>query len=104
MCLAIYQPAGKTVQEKYLRYGFDNHSDGAGIAWAADGVLHVEKGIFNIEKLLEVYERVKQYPCLIHFRKATHGKVDAANCHPFLLNDGKLALIHNGVLNIRCSI
>ena len=104
MCLAIYQPAGKEVQEKYLRYGFDNHSDGAGIAWAADGALHVEKGIFNIEKVLEVYERVKQYPCLIHFRKATHGKVDATNCHPFLFNDGKLALIHNGVLNIKCSI
>ena len=104
MCLAIYQPAGKEVQEKYLRYGFDNHSDGAGMAWAADGVLHVEKGIFNIEKLLELYEQIKQYPCLIHFRKATHGKIDKANCHPFLFNDGKYALIHNGVLNIKCSI
>ena len=31
-------------------------------------------------------------------------KIDEANCHPFLFNDGKLALIHNGVISIRCSI
>jgi hypothetical protein len=41
---------------------------------------------------------------LIHFRKATHGKVDKANCHPFLFCEGKYALIHNGVLNIKCTI
>lgn len=104
MCLAIYKPAGVEIPTKNLENGFQNHEDGAGMAWAVNGVLHVRKGMFKIEEVLEQYEKIKEYPALIHFRKATHGKIDAANCHPFLFNDNKLALIHNGVLNIKCSI
>lgn len=104
MCLAIFKPEGTEIPHKNLRNGFENHSDGCGFAWAVDGKLYVRKGIFNVDDMITQYEQVKQYPCLIHFRKATHGKIDAANCHPFLFNDGQLALIHNGVLNIKCSI
>ena len=104
MCLAIYKPAGASIKEEYLRNGFNNHSDGAGFSWSQDGKLNVVKGIFNVDEMVEQYNKIKEYHCLIHFRKATHGKVDAANCHPFLFNDGKLALIHNGILGIKCSI
>jgi hypothetical protein len=104
MCLAIYKPAGTEVPLKHLENGFENHSDGAGMAWAVDGVLHVRKGMFKIAEVIEQYEAIKDCPALIHFRKATHGKIDAANCHPFLFNDNKLALIHNGVLPIKCTI
>ncbi len=104
MCLAIYKPANAEVSEEHLRNGFANHSDGAGFAWAADGKLHVVKGLFDVEEVIKQYELVKEYPCLIHFRKATHGKIDKTNCHPFLFNDGKLALIHNGILSIKCTI
>lgn len=104
MCLAIYAPAGSNIPKKNLTNGFETHSDGAGMAWAADGKLHIRKGIFKVEELLEQYDKVKQYPCLIHFRKATSGKVDATNCHPFLFNDGKLALVHNGIISIKCNI
>jgi len=104
MCLAIYKPKDANVPDEHFVNGFHNHPDGAGIAWAADGKLHVAKGFFNLEELKTQYEKVKQFPCLIHFRKATHGKIDKTNCHPFLFNDGKLALIHNGVLSIKCPI
>ncbi len=104
MCLAIYKPADAQVSEEHLRNGFANHSDGAGFAWSVDGKLFIKKGIFNVEEVIEHYRLIKDYPCLIHFRKATHGKVDKTNCHPFLFNDGKLALIHNGILSIKCTI
>jgi len=104
MCLAIYKPAGTIIKEEYLRNGFQNHSDGAGFAWSQDGKLHVAKGIFNVDEMIAKYNEIKDFHCLIHFRKATHGKIDAANCHPFLFNEGKLALIHNGILNIKCTI
>ena len=104
MCLAIYKPVDVDIPTKHLENGFSNHSDGAGMAWAENGKLYVRKGMFRIEDVLEQYEKVKHLPCLIHFRKATHGTVDATNCHPFLFNDGKLALIHNGVLSIKCCI
>lgn len=104
MCLAIYAPEGNDIPEKWLTNGFENHSDGAGMAWAINGTLHVRKGMFKVEEVLEQYRAIKGKPCLIHFRKATSGKIDAANCHPFLFNDGKYALIHNGVLSIKCNI
>jgi hypothetical protein len=104
MCLAIYQPKGKEVPEKHLKNGFENHGDGCGIAWAEDGKLKVKKGVgMKFEEFLEWYNQVKQFPCLIHFRKSTSGKIDEANCHPFIFNEGKLAAIHNGVLNIKCN-
>lgn len=104
MCLAIYKPADKSIKDEFLRNGFANHPDGAGMAWAQDGQLHFKKGIFKLEEFLELYEQIKQFPALLHFRKATHGAINEANCHPFIFNDGKLALIHNGVLNIKCTI
>lgn len=104
MCLAIYKPADVDIPLDHLKNGFGNHSDGAGMSWAENGKLHVRKGMFRIEDVLEQYEKIKHLPCLIHFRKATHGTVNATNCHPFVFNDGKLALIHNGVLQIKCCI
>jgi len=104
MCLAIYKPADADVPLEHLRNGFANHPDGAGFAWAVNGQLFIKKGIFDADEVVKQYELIKQYPCLIHFRKATHGKIDETNCHPFLFNDGKLALIHNGVLPIKCNI
>jgi len=104
MCLAIYQPVGKEVPEKHLKTGFDNHSDGCGIAWADGGKLHIKKGVgMKFDEFYEFYKSVKQYPCLIHFRKSTSGKIDEANCHPFLFADDKYAAIHNGVINIKCN-
>jgi glutamine amidotransferase len=104
MCLAIYKPAGVDIPHKNFKNAFEHHPDGAGIAWAVDGILLMRKGIFNVDDFIEQYEKVKQYHCLIHFRKATHGKIDATNCHPFLFNNNKLALVHNGILPIKCSI
>ena len=76
MCVAIYKPAGIEIPHKNFKNAFEHHPDGAGIAWAAKGILFVRKGIFNVDELIEQYEKVKQYHCLIHFRKATHGKID----------------------------
>jgi len=101
MCLAIVKPAGLDVPEKNLRSGYEHHNDGCGIAWAENGELHVEKGMLTWDAFLGLYEGVKEHPCLIHFRKATHGPKNETNCHPFLFNDGKLALIHNGVIQIK---
>jgi hypothetical protein len=103
MCLAVYKPGGLHIPEKYLRSGYEANNDGCGICWAEGGKLTVSKGMMKWEDFWKLYQEHQDCPMLIHFRKSTHGKKDEANCHPFLFNDGKLALIHNGVLPIKCS-
>jgi glutamine amidotransferase len=103
MCLAIYKPAGLDIPKSNLKNAFESNNDGCGLCWAEDGQLHVEKGMLAFDTFYEIYEAHKEAPMLIHFRKSTHGKKDTENCHPFLFNDGQLALIHNGVIPIKCS-
>jgi|ERR1035437_858996 hypothetical protein len=103
MCLAIFKPIGLNIPEKNLRCGYEGNSDGCGIAWAEDNKLTVTKGMMKWDDFWKLYQEHQNCPMLIHFRKSTHGKKDEANCHPFLFNDGNLALIHNGVLPIKCS-
>ncbi len=103
MCLAIYKEGGLRIAEKALRCGYESNNDGCGIAWVEDGKIHIEKGMLTWDAFWGLYQQHEQHPMLIHFRKSTHGKKNEANCHPFLFNDGKLALIHNGVLPIKCS-
>jgi len=103
MCLAIYKPGGLHIPEKNLHGGFESNGDGCGLAYASDGKLEIVKGMMKWEDFWKLYQEHQDCPMLIHFRKSTHGKKDEANCHPFSFNDGKLALIHNGVLPIKCS-
>lgn len=103
MCLAIVKPRGLHIPEKNLRAGFDSNNDGCGLCWAENGQLHIEKGMLTWDAFLGLFQQHQDHPMLIHFRKSTHGKKNADNCHPFLFNDGELALIHNGVIPIKCS-
>jgi hypothetical protein len=79
---------------------FINNGDGAGLAWADKEGLHIEKGYFHWKDLWRDMKALEEYPVLAHFRIATQGKVEKANCHPFYLKNG-LAMAHNGMINIR---
>jgi glutamine amidotransferase len=103
MCLAVYKPAGLDIPKSNLQNAYESNSDGCGLCWAENGELHVEKGMMTFDNFYAAYEAHKECSMLIHFRKSTHGKKDTENCHPFLFNDGQLALIHNGVIPIKCS-
>ena len=98
MCLAIFKPANQVVPFDYLDTAAIVNPDGAGFAVATGGSIILEKGFFDgangIAKELEKYN---QYPVAIHFRWATQGNVDKANCHPFSLGKG-WAMIHNGII------
>lgn len=97
-CIAVWKPKGVNIAKKYLQNCYASNKDGAGFAYAKDGKVGILKGFFNFEEFYKAYLPFQKYACLLHFRIATHGAVNPENCHPFEMNGGKYALIHNGVL------
>ena len=75
--------------------------DSAGICVAAGGVLHVEKCKGRLANLEEKTAHGALLPGTLgigHTRWATHGEPNDINSHPHLSQNGKIALVHNGII------
>lgn len=100
MCIAILNTAG-TIKQKTFKHCWDNNPDGGGMAYAKDGKIKVVKELKCWKELCKQYEQVRsenpEANILLHFRIATHGKINETNCHPFLVNKS-LGFIHNGMI------
>ena len=74
--------------------------DSAGMATIESGKLSLRKSLGRIDHLRKLVreEPFAGHTGISHTRWATHGKVTVANAHPHLDASGKLALVHNGVI------
>ena len=75
--------------------------DSAGICVEQDGRLAVEKAKGRLCNLIEKTDDGKALPGTLgigHTRWATHGEPNDTNSHPHVSQNGKIALVHNGII------
>lgn len=99
MCLLIAKPAGKEIPESAVQEAARIHRDGIGFGVArGTGKVNISKGWSSPDAFYRILRGYWEFPCLVHFRAATHGQVCPQLCHPFPIL-GKTACVgHNGIL------
>ena len=74
--------------------------DSAGLATLERGHLHLRKKAGRIDALAGLLRErpAPGYVGISHTRWATHGPANDVNAHPHLSADGRVAVVHNGVI------
>ena len=103
MCGIVAFNGSKNAEERIIQ-GLEKLEyrgyDSAGIAVIDNGELCVTKAAGRLEALMEKLEKdpLKGNVGIGHTRWATHGVPTESNAHPHVSSDGKIAVVHNGII------
>jgi len=109
MCVIVYKPKDVTIDRETLHDCYLSNPDGIGYMHYPNGDrrVRIHKGM-DIESLITELDEIDG-EAVIHFRLATHGEVDEANCHPYPVTHDesilgaddvtvRAAIAHNGII------
>jgi hypothetical protein len=87
------------VHYDYLRSAFNRNDDGWGLMRQGRKGPVIHRGMSTkFDDFLKIYSKFyEKFECAIHFRFATQGERNEANCHPYDLGNG-VFMMHNGVI------
>ncbi|MDE3720718.1 glutamine--fructose-6-phosphate transaminase (isomerizing) [Nocardiopsis sp. N85] len=94
------QPALQVVVDGLARLEYRGY-DSAGVAVLGEGALHTQKRagkLANLRRALEEHPISGEGAGIGHTRWATHGAPNDVNAHPHVDNDGRVAIVHNGII------
>jgi len=102
MCVVIHKPKGVKLLEKTLRACWNANPNGAGYMFSKGGTLVIAKGFMRFKAFRRAYleHDLDDSEVVIHFRLATHGKINPEQTHPFLVNN-RFGMVHNGIINFQ---
>ena len=113
MCILAVATAGAVFSRSTLEDMFYANSDGAGWAYARNGLIYYSKGYTSVGKFIKAVQKLP-LDCerMVHCRIGTHGGITKELTHPFPVSrdyrvmerlNGTLSrgyiLAHNGILN-----
>lgn len=102
MCIIILNSKQKLTKD-VINTSWINNNDGAGLLYLdSNNKFQVYKTMNNKKEYYKRYSAARQeskHPIVLHFRIATHGKVNTKNIHPFKVNNN-LYFAHNGIIDI----
>ena len=93
------QKVGSILLEGLKRLEYRGY-DSAGMAFCTEQKIEIIKKSGRVEVLADLVNKttISAKMGISHTRWATHGKVSDQNAHPHLSMDGKIAVVHNGVI------
>ena len=107
MCLLFVKPADAKLTEEQVADFHTRNSDGYGVMYAKDGMLHTNKELGSKKDWVKFFMDMQalDLDMAFHLRMKTHGHIDLTNCHPYPVFGFEgadtvmpVALMHNGVL------
>lgn len=99
MCVIIYKDKKTNLDFETVRLAYTSNPDGVGVAINDGDTWTIKKYMYpSRQQLKTLCNNLKEKEAILHFRIATSGGINIDNCQPFLFDNDRQVLFHNGIV------